>query len=64
MLTLPSSVRVFLALDPVSMHVSFDRLAGLVHGLGLDPSSVSGVPRKARGSKLQRHGAGGSAPLL
>ena len=30
MLTLPSSVRVYLALDPVSMHLSFDRLAGLV----------------------------------
>ena len=36
MLTLPSSVRVYLALDPVSMHLSFDRLAGLVRGLGLD----------------------------
>ncbi len=39
MLTLPSSVRVFLALDPVSMHLSFDRLAGLVRGLGLDPTT-------------------------
>jgi len=38
-LTLPSSVRVFLALDPVSMHLSFDRLAGLVRGLGLDPTT-------------------------
>ena len=38
MLTLPSSVRVYLALDPVSMHLSFDRLAGLVRGLGLDPT--------------------------
>ena len=39
MLTLPSSVRVFLALDPVGMHLSFDRLAGLVRGLGLDPTT-------------------------
>lgn len=38
MLTLPSSVRVYLALDPVSMHLSFDRLAGLVRQLGLDPT--------------------------
>jgi transposase len=38
-LTLPSSVRVFLALDPVSMHLSFDRLAGLVRGLGLEPTT-------------------------
>jgi len=38
-LTLPSSVRVFLALDPVSMHLSFDRLAGLVRSLGLDPTT-------------------------
>lgn len=37
--TLPSSVRVFLALDPVSMHLSFDRLAGLVRGLGLEPTT-------------------------
>ena len=37
MLTLPSSVRVYLALDPVSMHLSFDLLAGLVRGRGLDP---------------------------
>ena len=39
MLTLPSSVRVYLALDPVNMHLSFDRLAGLVRQLGLDPST-------------------------
>ena len=38
MLTLPSSVRVYLALDPVSMHLSFGRLAGLFRGLGLDPT--------------------------
>ena len=39
MLTLPSSVRVYLALDPVNMHLSFDRLAGLVRRLGLDPAT-------------------------
>ena len=39
MLTLPSSVRVYLSLDPVSMHLSFDRLAGLVRQLGLDPTT-------------------------
>jgi transposase len=38
-LTLPSSVRVYLALDPVNMHLSFDRLAGLVRQLGLDPTT-------------------------
>jgi transposase len=37
MLTLPSSVRVYLAVDPVNMHLSFDRLAGMVRQLGLDP---------------------------
>lgn len=30
---------MFLALDPVSMHLSFDRLAGLVRGLGLEPTT-------------------------
>lgn len=39
MLTLPSSVRVYLALDAVSMHLSFDRLAGIVRRLGLDPAT-------------------------
>lgn len=38
MLTLPSSVKVYLAIDPVSMHLSFDRLAGMVKRLGLDPT--------------------------
>jgi len=38
MLTLPSSVRVYLAVDPVNMHLSFDRLAGMVRQLGLDPT--------------------------
>lgn len=38
MLTLPSSVRVYLAMDPVNMHLSFDRLAGMVRQLGLDPT--------------------------
>lgn len=39
MLTLPSSVRVYLVIDPVSMHLSFDRLGGMVKHLGLDPRS-------------------------
>lgn len=38
MLTLPSSVKVSLVIDPVSMHLSFDRLAGMVKRLGLDPT--------------------------
>jgi transposase len=37
MLTLPASVRVFLAVDPVDMRGSFDALAGRVRRLGLDP---------------------------
>jgi len=37
-LTLPPSVRVFLAVDPVDMRGSFDALAGRVRGLGLDPA--------------------------
>ncbi len=37
MLTLPTSVKVYLAIDPVSMHLSFDRLSGMVKRLGLDP---------------------------
>lgn len=37
MLTLPSSVRVFLAVEPVDMRGSFDALAGGVRRLGLDP---------------------------
>ena len=36
MLTLPLSVRVFLAVDPVDMRGSFDALAGGVRCLGLD----------------------------
>lgn len=39
MLTLPSSVRVYLVVDPVSMHLSFDRLGGMVKRLGLDPTT-------------------------
>lgn len=39
MLTLPSSVRVYLAIDPLDMHMSFDRLAGAVRQLGLDPTA-------------------------
>lgn len=37
MLTLPASVRVFLAVDPIDMRGSFDALAGGVRRLGLDP---------------------------
>lgn len=37
MLTLPSSVRVFFALDPIDMRGSFDALAGQVRRLTLDP---------------------------
>ena len=37
MLSLPSSVRVFVALVPLDMRGSFDALAGAVRGLGLDP---------------------------
>ena len=37
MLTLPSSVRVFLAVSPVDMRGSFDALAGQVRRLSLDP---------------------------
>lgn len=37
MLTLPSSVRVFLAVEPVDMRGSFDALAGQVRRLSLDP---------------------------
>jgi transposase len=37
MLTLPSSVRVFLAVEPIDMRGSFDALAGHVRRLSLDP---------------------------
>lgn len=37
MLTLPASVRVFFALDPIDMRGSFDALAGRVRVLSLDP---------------------------
>jgi transposase len=36
-LTLPSSVRVFLAMEPVDMRGSFDALAGHTRRLALDP---------------------------
>lgn len=40
MLTLPPAVRVFIAADPIDLHLSFDRLAGLVRGhLAADPLS-------------------------
>ena len=37
MLSLPSSVRVFVAAEPVDMRGSFDALAGAVRRLRLDP---------------------------
>jgi transposase len=37
MLSLPPTVRVFIAMEPVNMHGSFDSLAGAVRRLGLDP---------------------------
>lgn len=37
MLTLPSSVRVFMAVTPVDMRGSFDALAGQVRRMALDP---------------------------
>ena len=37
MLTLPSSVRVFLAIEPIDMRGSFDALAGHVRRMDLDP---------------------------
>lgn len=37
MLSLPPSVRVFLATEPLDMRGSFDALAGAVRRLGLDP---------------------------
>lgn len=37
MLSLPPTVRVFVAVEPVDMRGSFDALAGAVRPLGLDP---------------------------
>ncbi len=40
MLTLSPAVRVFVAAEPIDLHLSFDRLAGLVrHPLRADPLS-------------------------
>lgn len=40
MLTLSPAVRVFVAADPIDLHFSFDRLAGVVRNqLGGDPTS-------------------------
>lgn len=39
MLTLPQTVRVYIAIDPVDMRRSFDALAADVQRLGLDPLS-------------------------
>jgi transposase len=36
-LSLPLTVRVFVAVEPLDMRESFDALAGAVHRLGLDP---------------------------
>lgn len=38
MLNFPSTVRVFVATEPVDMRGSFDALAGRVRGLGLEPA--------------------------
>ncbi len=37
MLSLPPTVRVFVAIEPADMRGSFDSLAGAVRRLGLDP---------------------------
>lgn len=37
MLSLPPTVRVFVALEPADMRGSFDALAGVARRLGLDP---------------------------
>ena len=37
MLSLPPTVRVFVAAEPIDMRGSFDSLAGAVRRLGLDP---------------------------
>lgn len=37
MLSLPCTVRVFVATEPIDMRGSFDSLAGAVRRLGLDP---------------------------
>jgi transposase len=37
MLSLPPTVRVFVAVEPLDMRGSFDALAGAVRRLGLDP---------------------------
>ncbi len=39
MLSLPSSVRIFLAVEPVDMRGSFDSLAGAARRLGLAPAA-------------------------
>ena len=36
-MSLPTTVRVFVAIDPLDMRGSFDSLAGAVRRLGLDP---------------------------
>ncbi len=42
MLSLPPTVRVFVAVAPLDMRGSFGALAGAVRGLGLDPVLCGG----------------------
>lgn len=37
MLSLPPTVRVFVAVEPIDMRGSFDAVAGAVRRIGLDP---------------------------
>ena len=39
MLSVPASLRVFVAVEPLDMRGSFDAVAGAVRGLELDPVS-------------------------
>jgi len=41
MLSLPPTVRVFVAVAPLDMRGSFDALAGAVRRLGLDPVTAT-----------------------
>ncbi|MBK7578579.1 MAG: hypothetical protein IPI67_00095 [Myxococcales bacterium] len=48
MLSLPPTVRVFVAVAPLDMRGSFDALAGAVRGMGLDPVLCGGHRYAAR----------------
>ncbi len=48
MLSLPPTVRVFVAVEPIDMRGSFDSLAGAVRRLGLDHVEPHAAPRNAR----------------